>query len=198
VIPLEELLAALNLEDASLEDEVLLERYEAAAVAHLQRSTRRYFGPPRLVTEHLRVRRGRLRLSEQPIGDVAITERWRPGDDGVLVADTHLRLPYVLRESGQWSLGAEYEAVYWTGYGSTTVETEDGPLTVKGPPVPDDIWRAALELVRSAWQGRTMNEGMKSETISGYSYTRADGASTNAVPAFVQGVINNWKRELVS
>lgn len=194
MIPLADLKTYIGLSTTTEEQDALLVQLEAAAVAHLERSTHRYFGPPKLYSEVVAGNsRAAVWLSEEPIesGGVILTERWRHDDEGTEIDDIAVRGRKLVRAGGYYLRGAEYTAEYLAGYGAGTGDL-DG---LEGHPVPADIWRAVAEIAKASWQSRTTNEAMKSETISGYSYTRADGAEgTLAVPAFVQGVIHNWRR----
>lgn len=197
MIPLADIKTYIGLTATTAEEDALLEQLEAAAVAHFERTTHRYFGPPVLITDILPGNsRAHLFLSEQPIEaeGVVVTERWRQSDDGTLLEDVALRSRRLVRDTA-FLLGYEYTAEYLAGYGAG-----EGDLAgVTGHDVPADVWRAIAEIVKASWQSRTTNEAMKSETISGYSYTRADGdAGTLALPPYAQQVIGNWARKVTT
>lgn len=119
---------------------------EAAAVAHVERATGKYFGPVRTRTEYVRGDgRGELHLDGPVASDVydaplitsvnesayvggEQTELLESDDDGFVVRDSVLH-----RKSGVWSRGYEYEVIYQQGYD----EGEE----------PADIRQAIMQLV---------------------------------------------------
>lgn len=158
------------IEDADASDTDRLEELAAAAVAHAQRSTGRYFGAVEQTTEILTGSgKRRLYLTDLPalVGipaayDVAV-EYGDPGDD--LTADTDFELRQAGIEAwlertdgGVWSKEYEYHVTYSRGY-------EDGAE-------PADIRRYVIAWVSQRWALRG-SEGLASESIGGYSYTLA-------------------------
>jgi hypothetical protein len=188
-------------EDDSSRDELLLD-LAAQALAYLSRQTGRYFGPLEYHTETLSGRgTGSLWLSEpvlldyEPLPpvpedpDVPEDPEWTPPalmveiDGRMLAPDRYEVDGRTLHHLGgwrSWPWGVRNVRVsYWRGY---TEET-----------LPDDIAGAVRALLR-LWASRT--EGLKSETIGGYSYTVAD-ATTDGLPPIVRDTIHAWRRVLV-
>jgi hypothetical protein len=178
MIPAAEIAASL---DGTTEDDYpRIEQMIDAALAFLSRSTARHFGPVEEVIEYLTGRGDRsLWLSDAPVGPVEVVHDY---DDEVIDAATYdVRGVQVVRKRPDaWWSGTEYRVEYERGY---TEET-----------LPDDIRQAVHDLVSEGWtqQGKG---GLKSETIGGYSYTRADVGNMGGEAATrVDQTIQNWRR----
>jgi len=173
-------------------DPPVLQHLVERAIEFVQTQTRRYFGPTQEWTEYLIGSGSRvLRLPEAAAAPItAIEERPFPGDDPAVIADTDFlqrdvdTITHLVRKGGVvWTDGYEYAVTFQRGYG-----VGDGPK---------DIEQLILDLIalRLANVGR---EGLLSETIGGYSYSRP------AVYAFTDGdlkaipgafaTIEQWRR----
>lgn len=151
-------------------DDALLADMEARAVAFIESQTARYFGPPIIAAEVV-LGRGtyHLQLSELARLDSdttieSVDERAYPGQTATVIGEDGFEIreqknrTYLVRHGGyKWTLGYEYEVTYERGY-----DEDAGPK---------DIEQLILDLLalRFSMQGR---EGLRSETIGGYSYTR--------------------------
>lgn len=173
-------------------DPLLLGDLIARAVAFVQTQTRRYFGPVQEATEWVPGSNSRhLYLS-----DVAI-----PNDDGALVLIEERAYPggspteieasgYVVRHGdhisylvragngAKWTAGLEYAVTYERGY-----DTDAGPA---------DIEALIIELVAHKLKF-TGKEGMRSESISGYSFTRFGDDDLDAING-AKSTLSAWKR----
>lgn len=171
---------------------------EPRAVALLQRESGRYFGAVASTTEYL-AGRGTpdLWLAEVPVGDPAIPatviQRSGPGarettitavDDDGYVLRTSDREARLVRKSGYvWTEGQEFEVTYDRGYAAGSE--------------PGDVLQAVIDIVTRTFKRRG-SEGLKSESIGGYSYTVLDDdGSELVISPFTQSVIRNWRRPVV-
>lgn len=192
----EELAAALEIEDPTAQQLDRLEKLEEAAVAFVETQTGRYFGPPEEYTEQLAGRGvGSLWLSSRPVaGDgplVVLEERSYPGSDPQpLVIDEdfgivlHSDDAELVRFGGclGWPRGYSYTATYRRGY----APGEE----------PADIRQLVIDLVavRYSMAGR---EGLRSESVGGYSYTRFGDSDLDAVMGG-SATIDIWRRPVVA
>jgi hypothetical protein len=198
MIPLDELRTYLGLpEDDDTEAAVLLE-LERNALAFVQTQARRYFGPPAPVTEYLAGTGSRsLWLSDVPLEP---EEPADPEDDPtprVLVLDLNhaaaaatpledfdLRVAderdaaLVRHGALRWSPLREYAVTYQRGYR----EGEE----------PGDIRQLVLDLVSVKFALRG-SEGLRSESMGGYSYTRIGETDMDAATGG-WATIHAWRR----
>jgi hypothetical protein len=164
------------------------------ATAFVQTQTGRYFGPIVTATDYLDGRGGRfLGLSQVAIPNengelVLVEERAYPGGTAtvVLPADYQVRnsdrLSTLVRLGGDvWTRGLEYAVTYERGY------DVDG-----GPP---DVSQLVIDLIalRLKFIGK---EGMRSETIGGYSYTRFGEGDLDSIDG-AKATINAWRRPVL-
>jgi hypothetical protein len=169
--------------DSTTYDEVL-EDYEAAAVAQIESATHRYFGPPEDVTVVVRGSGARnIWLDEAPLASPAVTVGELTGvadedPEGSAVTGFVVRDRALYRTDGSvWARGYEYVVTMRRGY---AVGAE-----------PADVRAEVLRLVGLRWAERG-REGLKSETIGGYSYT-ADTDGEDPGPAVSQAIIARWR-----
>jgi len=163
------------------EDDALLTDLEARAQAFLEMQTGRYFGAPKEFVEVLDGGREALRLLEEPRDDDPTTiEEW----DGAWIDnldDVDVTTFWVFRQDRTcWPGGRRhYRVTYTAGY-----EPDE---------VPGDIAQAALDLIADKYRYRG-NEGLQSETLGQYSYTRADytRADIERIPG-VQTTVDAWR-----
>lgn len=152
---------------ATAADDQVLAQLELGAVAFIENDTGRYFGAPAETVETISgPMAGSLWLSDKPAIDpdtgdpLLVVEEWSGSVWSVVVASDYRIVGNALVSTGVWTYGTNnYRATFTRGY-------EEGAE-------PADIRDLVMQLVASKWKARG-NEGMKSETISGYSYTRAD------------------------
>lgn len=181
---------------APITDDTVVADMIARAVAFVETYTRRYFGLPETVTEFLAgTCRYDLYLSERPqtldseAADVAVIERCTPSSTSAAVTafqvrecDTYRALLHRI-DGAVWGSGYEYAVTYIRGY-----------LVDAGP---KDIEQVLLDLValKTNTRGR---EGIKSETIGGYSYTLGDfgNSEVDALPG-AKSILNTWRRSVV-
>jgi hypothetical protein len=178
VIPVDELRDYVKAKDA---DEPILEKMELAAVAFVERETGRYFGEPAPIAEVFSgAYAGPLYLSESPAADPALVLEYFDGTSWSTVDSSS----YTIDGSAIWPAAStlwiyghrNYRATYTRGY----VAGEE----------PADIRQAVMDLVATKWKGRGQ-EGMQSETIGGYQYTRSD--AFEVVPG-LSDTLRNWRR----
>jgi hypothetical protein len=196
MIPLSELKAYLGIEATDQASDVALFEMEKNAVAFVETHTHRYFGPP-AAFEEIIVGDGtrKLWLAEPPLPDAeaeygtrvgTVEERSVPGADPVLLeerTDFEVRTPghegILVRWGGNvWTRGYEYTVTYWRGYPYGTE--------------PGDIRQVVLDLC-SVKHNQAGQEGVKSETIGGYSYALFTAADLGNVPG-AQATLDGWKR----
>lgn len=159
----------LRLTESEHEDDDLIMEFEAAAVATVQSFTQIVYGPEGEVVEYVRgVGTADLYLALYPSGAPSeVIEHAVPGDagteitsDGWVLRDTRL-----VRKSGVWTRGYEYQVTYAAGYG-------DGQE-------PADVRQAVMSIVGVLYRGRG-KDGLKTETVGGtassYSYGKTDEA----------------------
>lgn len=180
---------------ASITDDAVLEDVIARALAFVQTYTRRYFGTPETVTEFLEgTCRYNLYLSERPQALdsddplVTVVERCTPSSTTNAVTaftvrecDTY-RAVLNRNDGAVWGSGYEYAVTYFRGY-----EVDNGPK---------DIEQILIDLVALKLNTRG-REGLKSETIGGYSYTLGDfsGSEVDALPG-AKSILNTWRRSV--
>lgn len=195
MVPLADLKAWLGIDAGDTTYDAILTNLEPRAVAVLQREANRYFGAVAETTEYLTGRgTADLWLAEVPAAIPAtVIRRSGPGakettitatdDDGYVLraSDREARL---VRKSGHtWADGQEFEATYNRGY-------------VAGSE-PGDVQQAVIDIVTRTFKRRG-SEGLKSESVGGYSYTVADDdGSELVISPFTQSVIRNWRRPVV-
>jgi len=161
----------------------------AAATATLGRELGRYLGPVE-TTQELRKGPGPLILlsgdpvgspTDDPAGGVSLVEqRLRVTDAWETVPETDYAVDgRALRHATAWpGCPASVRVTYRRGY-----EPDQGPLELV------DLVR---QMVASTWRTRGA-EGMKSETIGDYSYTRGDLEAHADWPT----VASRWRRPFV-
>lgn len=184
MIPIEEL--RRNIAGVQTSELEALRQMEAAAVAHLERLTNRYFGPPRETIEHVRSNDGYTLWLDGPIVSIAtVDERTYIGGDATAIVEGEsdgfvVRGDKLLRAGGLgWPY--EYEVAYQQGY--TACEE------------PDDVRRAVIELVRWLYQLRSAGGcGFLSETLGDYSYELRMGDDWRTAVPFAAQVVNTYKR----
>ena len=173
MIPIPELKAHLRIRPTTTEQDKLLERLEADAVAVAEHMTRRYFGLTATVTEYVDgTGTQNLWLSDdaQATPLPVVSERSQPGGTATSILGTAddgwlLRGGRLVRKAGLiWSLGFEYQVDYSRGY-----EAGDEPA---------DIRRAVLEIVAHQYTMRT---------------TKKKGAMVT-MPAQTQATLVRWWR----
>lgn len=173
--------------DTSRDDD--LDAVIAAAIDHIQKATGRYFGEDGAsMTEYL-TGNGTvtLFLKEAPStaddATITITEKEYPNSAGTVIeADDDegyiVRGRKVLRCGGAvWDKGFEYQVEY----------------DVAATAAPDDVLQAVLALAAYFWR-TNQAPGVRSESISGHSYTIA---SIDEVPGLA-AVIGHYRRVRVA
>lgn len=167
-----------------------LEDMRDAALAFIETQTQRYFGPVTVTTETVRGSGGRtLWLSEEALVTdpvtLAVSELTYPGATPVVLTAAatdgyELRSRQIVRLGGHiWVKRYEYLVTYSRGYAEN-----HGPK---------DIEHVLIELVRSRYNSGG-SEAFKSETFSGYSYTRFDSEDVSALPKADQDTLDAWRR----
>jgi hypothetical protein len=159
---------------------------EAAAVAHLERMTNRYFGPPRDRIEFVQSRDGYTLYLDGPVVPetaVVVDERVYIGGDATAIEEGTsdgfvVRDDRLLRAGGLgWPY--EYEVEYRQGY-----EVGEEPA---------DVRMAVIELVRWLYGRKSVSGVYLSETLGDYSYELKTGDWASSSP-FAVGVVNTYKR----
>lgn len=177
-------------------DSTLLEDMIARALAFVERQTGRYFGAPAETTEYLQGYGSRwLRLNDavvEPDSDAEldeVQERCIPGGDVTLLGLTDFEVrpsgttSVLVRLGGPaWRIGYEYQVTYTRGF-----EVGDGPA---------DIEQLLIDLV-ALKLGMRGHEGMRSETIGGYSYTRFGDGDLDAIDG-AWDTIKAWRHPVVA
>lgn len=157
MISIAELKAELGLMDTT-EHDVRLADLEASAVAFVEQQSGVYFGPVASRIEHHDGTGGvALFLDRSPISGTVVVQR---RTDAIATAEAVATGEYAVRGRklvmpGGWGY-SEYEITFNEGYAPGAE--------------PEDIRGAVRELVKLAFK----RNGMKSETIGGYSYTLGD------------------------
>ena len=173
---------------------------EAAAVAYIQMYTQRYFGPPEEVEEIVEGEgRRRLYLRDIPIEPApdedyplsiepltVVDSRTWAGASSVAIEETTYDLrrdgleAYLVRHGyrGRWECGNEYIVTYWRGYWPGEE--------------PADIRQLVKDMVKSKYLALTV-EGLKSETIGGYSYTQFSPRELETLGG-AAGTLDLWRR----
>lgn len=184
-------------EDTS--QDAILVALEAAAVAYIQMYTQRFFGPPEEVEEILSGEGGRrLYLRDIPVDPVedpdypsfgpltVVDTRCYPGGTLTALEETAYELRRVGLEAflvrngyrGVWEQDHEYLVTYWRGYWPGEE--------------PADIRQLVKDMVKSKYTALTI-EGLKSETIGGYSYTQFSPRDLETTMGAV-GTLDLWRR----
>lgn len=176
------------------EETTLIQDMIERATSFVQTRTRRYFGPISEWTEYLSGSGGRkLWLGERVIPDedygalVLVEERAYPGGSPteIVIGDYQVRRgpedsdrSYLVRLGGYvWSSGLEYAVTYERGYDMDA-----------GPP---DITQLVIDLVALKLKFKGF-EGMRSETIGGYSYTRFGEGDLDSIDG-AKAIIEAWR-----
>jgi hypothetical protein len=205
VITLEEIKAYLGIPEEDASEDAILTELERNAVAFVQTQTRRYFGPPAPHVEYI-MGTGTRHLwipdlplepeapepidppdpeapEPEPLPRLTVAEYTQPGAEPVEVLDFDLRLfdveAVAVRHGGVfWDARREYAAGYLRGY----YAGEE----------PGDIRQLVMDLVSIK---RTLrgSEGLRSESMGGYSYTRFGETDLDAVMGG-WATINAWRR----
>lgn len=141
MIPLPTLRTELRLGKVTTDDEII-RRYEAAAVAHVERETGRYFGPPVARTEYfVGIGQREIALLSEPTGAVTVTV------NGAAVDATAFEVRgRRLRHTSGWG--------YHTAFGpADVVVTYTGGYAEGSEPA--DVREAVLLLVQHWYAART-------------------------------------------
>ena len=184
---------------ATITDDTIIADLIERAVAYVQSQTRRYFGDPRTISEYVtgldsydlhlpeRARDPDVEDSDETAG-IIVTERAQPSDAGTAVTSFQVRntddyFTILRRQDGAlWRNPWEYEVQYTHGY-----EVNEGPKDV-------EALLLSLLALRVNLIGK---EGMQSETIGGYSYTRGDFAKeADSLPS-AEATLTAWRRLVV-
>lgn len=184
------------LDGATDADTAELVELEKNAVAFIGTQTRRYFGP---IEEYAEVLKGtgtqNLWLTDIAVDQipadyydalvVSVVERRYAGNEGTPVLDFEVRVQdgeaRLVRTNGAvWTKDFEYTVTYWRGYAPGDE--------------PADIRQLVLDLVTTRWNLRDL-EGLKSESIGGYSYTRFEVGDLDIEQ---QATIKAWRRLVVA
>lgn len=172
----------------------VLTALEVRAVEIIQSETDRYFGTP---IEHVEQLEGdgsdKLYLRERPFPEAESVEgtvveyRAETGDAWVAMDASDWELEYprpiwlgaVLRRAGGdvWEDGYQYRVTYTFGY-------EAGEE-------PGDVRQAVIDLVAFKYHERG-REGLRSETIGDYSYTRVNAADIQSLPETAD-TVQRWR-----
>ncbi len=174
-------------------DSDLIDAMIARAVAWVQTQTHRYFGTPGETVEyHAGTGRYELYLNERVREDDSddfpvVLERCTPSSSTSAITAFEVRdhgtASVLVRTDGcVWGAGYEYTTTYRRGY-----VVDLGPA---------DIEQVLLDFIalKINTQGA---EGMRSESLAGYSYERAETASNATNVSQVPGAaatINAWRR----
>ena len=171
-----------------------LEQQRDAALAFIESQTGVRFGS--VVSSTVTVRgtgTGFLYLREPVLTVTAVTEHTYPGATGSAVAEggsgyalrTEGQESYLVRvgASGTWTRGYEYSVTYTHGY------VEDAG--------PKDVEHLLVELVK-LYRANAGREGINSETIGGYSYSKPatyafEDGDLKQIPGAYQ-TIKKWRR----
>jgi hypothetical protein len=178
---------------AAAVDPLVLTDLIASAVELLESLTGRYFGPPEGVIEYLTGDGTHsLALPEPPLardsGDVigAVEERRHPGGPATTIPasgfDVRLagNVAYLVRlAQWPWRHGYEYAVPYSRGY-----EIDAGPR---------DIEQLLIGLIRLQLDLADKNLALRSETISGYGWTRMGAGDLEAIEG-AKATIAAWTR----
>lgn len=158
---------------ASPENDALLTRLDAYAVAEVELTTGAYLGVSGTVTDRV-IGDGTavLRLPKGPATAVAsVQEAWiaNPEIDPVAVTAFALRAPLLYRSGGGvWARGAEYTIGYTAGYAADAY--------------PQLYWQAVLDIVKAAYEAQSASlatdEGLQRESLGEYAYELAAGSSS--------------------
>lgn len=155
---------------------------EKAAVEFIQTQTRRYFGPVKDFKEVIAgTGVGHIWLRAVPVDQpdfdynsaiVSVDERQFVNDTPIAVEDFEVRsldgeVQLIRHAGGVWTDGRDYTVTYRMGYEPGTE--------------PADIRQLVKDLVAYRWESMG-REGLKSETLGGYSYTAFDHEDLTGVP----------------
>lgn len=190
-------LQAANTRAAST-DTVLLADMIERAVAFIQTQTRRYFGPITEFTDYRYGAGGRsLWLTDRVIPDeygevMLLEERPYPGGTATpfLIADYAVRTG---PEASDVSRLVRLGGYVWTDTYEYAVTYERGYNVDNGPP---DITQLVIDLVALKLKLRGF-EGMRSETIGGYSYTRFGEGDLDAIDG-ARSLIKAWRPQVLA
>jgi hypothetical protein len=164
MIDTETLKAHLRLDPDETIEDALLDEYEAAAVAYVERYTGRYFGPPAERVDYLEGTGAReMWLSEEPTGVVVVVS-----DEVEVEAEDFTVRGRRLRHASAWGLSAyptDVVATYSAGYAAGEE--------------PADIRVAVMELVGKMYKYRTpiVTDAVSAE-----------------IPHGVRDTLNRWRR----
>lgn len=180
-------------------DELILADMIARAVAFVETQTRRYFGPPALVTEYLSGNGSRMLQLSEPVTELdsdditLLEERAYPGGDATVLLDgagflvrsrntvppSYQSASFLVRSGGLvWTRGSEYAVTYARGY-----TVDEGPK---------DIEQVIIDLVEARLTPSGA-EVMQSETIGGYAYQRFKDADLDVIDGGWD-TIRFWRR----
>lgn len=176
------------LDEGGTDHDSFLTLQEAAAVEFVQRYTGRYFGASEQAEQIVPgVGTNTLWLADDAAAVASVHESIYPGaaESEILAGDVDgfvIRGRRLVRKGGSvWRRGHEYRVIYTRGYAAGNE--------------PADIRGAVLELVRYRYgQRKAGADGMKSESIGGYSYTLADAKEALSGNAGVMDVLGHWRR----
>lgn len=184
--------AALDLE-ATDPTPQLLAAFRDRALGYIETQTGHFFGVPEETVEFLRGDGSRyLRLSD--VGAVTqVLESAYPGGDQTALSGEGSGADFTAREAshttylvrlgsdGVWTADYEYEVHYTRGY-----------LVDTGP---KDIERLLLGIIGLAWRLQG-NEGLRSETIGGYAWTRFGDGGLDSIDG-AKETIDLWRRRVM-
>lgn len=173
MLDIDELKSWLKVEGSDHDSD--LRSLERRAVAFLEGETGRYLRKKAQTTDIVDgTGTPRLWLSDPPSTDpTEVEEVPDPGDDPTTItaADEdgfEVRGALLVRKDGcVWTRDYEYRVTYERGF--TAAASDDDHLT----DAPEVARQAVFDLVALKWRGRGKEE-TESESISGYSYRRAD------------------------
>lgn len=202
MIPVSEIKTWLGIDSTDSTYDTVLGQLETRAVAFVSRVTGRYFGGTATTSEIIEgTDQKRLWLSEPSTVTataMAVVYVANPGDststltataaDGWQVR-TEGNEGYLIRKGGNiWFEPYEYTVTYTRGYATS------GAATSASIAVPGEIRQLVLDLIAVKWRGRGQ-EGLRSERIDNYSYTRDDfsDADIDTIP-WARSVIDKWRR----
>lgn len=181
-----------NLRVTTDADDQLLKDLTDRAVEFVERETGFYFGVPKDHTEYLTGRgTNTLYLADRvAVAPTQVKERVHVGDanpvtilpaddDGFVIRNDRA----LVRKSGVWFYGYEYEVAYKRGYTAGSA--------------PGWVEQAVIRFVRLFYQPEGTAAGLKSETVRNYSYTVADAEDTQVDEAALLAFVRSKRRERV-
>jgi hypothetical protein len=153
-------------------DDDLLEELEREAVAQVESYTGHYYGPPAARVDYLDGSGGAvlwLPAAGTSLSIGTVEELAYMGADAVALTGYESRGSRLIRTDGYpWVLGYSYRVTYTAGYAEDTE--------------PAMVRQVVRQLVSLAYQERG-TEGLQSETIGDYSYTRTYGTGGGGLTA---------------